>query len=718
MNWDRVIENNGKSLDPDGGESAISLKYMINRDYSSGYKTYPQGYGILLSIIYEIYFKSCGLFGDKEIRAWMMNVNEAKKEAIRKTGKYISPEMPTNLKIRTIMVGRFVSSLAIFFSIIVIAIVGWRYYGGSISGSMAAILFISSYPFLMYSQIIKYPAMQIFSFMISFYLICNVYQKRTYRYYAYCGIAIGYAISVIYYNGIALFILFYAHVLIVLENTNKDSFYKKLSAILFSKKIWTANLLCIAIFAVFNPALFLNSHKGSYKILGWAYTLTLSRRTDLLFTDKFTGTFSFMNYIASDYGTGIALIIIFSIISLIFLRRRPYIKLAGFGVLTYLLFYKLSNIHQSYLFANAIPLSMLIVAQALLIIYRYYPRRIMKIGMASFILLISIPGLSRSYFQNSINKNHIPTYYSARKFISSIDPKGAIVLTDLGGFISRKEDNNKYIMLSLYPGSTMVFSTSIRELFPVNQNFMDSKYALIGYFKSKLEVLYQIKKNNSYGDDIGAVERLIDAVENLYKILDKKADLKKSIPGKWIGMDQRNLHGYRFSGFGYREILEFIENDHRNMSYGESLKLYELNPSFKNYLLNEVSCTIRENNSSAVETATFNVGIKGLLLTSMDITDKNRGFNVVLHWKADKNIPLYTGKLFLTFHHDEYSLNYEISLKKISTGIKKRTWIKEWQPTIIVPSNKIENHRFSTVHRIEDFGSLTKGAYSIYLGGL
>ena len=266
----------------------------------------------------------------------------------------------------------------------------------------------------------------------------------------------------------------------------------------------------------------------------------------------------------------------------------------------------------------------------------------------------------------------------------------------------------------------MGFATSLRELFPVDQNFMASKYALVGSWKSKLEVLHQIRKNNSYryGEDTGTLQRLIVAVDNLYEMLDKKADLKKTFPGKWVGMDQRNLHGYRFAGFGFREIMEYFGNDHGNLSHGESLKLYEIDPAFKNYLLNELSCTISNKKLYEKEKTAFNVGIKGLLLSSMDVTKNNHGFMAILHWKTDKNIPIYAGKLFLTFHHDQFSLDYKISFKKIRTGLKKQTWVKEWKPTIIVPSNKIIYNRFSTVHRIQDFDSLTKGYYSIYLGGL
>ena len=110
-----------------------------------------------------------------------------------------------------------------------------------------------------------------------------------------------------------------------------------------------------------NPAIFADFQRGLRGILGWAYSLTLSRRGDLLLTDQFSGPFSFVQHINSDFGTPIAAIIVFSSFGAWLPKGNDHMKLAGFGLIAYLLFYSASNIHQSYLLANAVPLAILIL---------------------------------------------------------------------------------------------------------------------------------------------------------------------------------------------------------------------------------------------------------------------------------------------------------------------------------------------------------------------
>ena len=538
--------------------------------------------------------------------------------------------------------------------------------------------------------------------------------KPSIQNYLYSGLAIGYSISVIFFNGIAVFILFFAHVLIKLEQKKDNSIKKIFYSILFDKSIWLANGLCLITFVAFNPWLFSRFQYNLYKILGWAYSLILSRRTDLLITDKYTGAFSFLKYINFDFGTPITCIIVFSILSVFLFRKCKYSNIATFGAFSYILFYAASGLHQSYLVVNAIPLGILIFSQMVVKIHYPHAKKVTQFAIIVIIIVLSAPGLSRSFFQNSINRSLNSTTLSANKFLLSMFPKGSKVLTDCNTSQIRKDKKNQYLELTVFPGSSGGLATSLNELFPPSDTFLNCQYALVGKWREILKML----SSNQFNYKHKEIESLKLSIRKLYRILDENANLLKIWPGKWEGMDHRNLHGYKFHGFGFKDIKRFYSEDHYDLAYGQTLKLYELTTEFKEKLLSEMSNKIETSINYDNESSTHNVGIKGIVLKSLRIQKRDNSYRASIKWKINERIPIVIDKLYLIFHNDNYPLENKISLNKLMTGLKGKTWIQIWQPTIIIKLDHIEGDQFVTQHYINHLDSLIDGTYSIYVGGL
>ena len=66
INWDHLHLLDAKGLDPDSGSIAEALGYLYNlrENWNIGYKTYSQGYGILLAVFYKILLLASTVFGD------------------------------------------------------------------------------------------------------------------------------------------------------------------------------------------------------------------------------------------------------------------------------------------------------------------------------------------------------------------------------------------------------------------------------------------------------------------------------------------------------------------------------------------------------------------------------------------------------------------------------------------------------------------------------
>ena len=204
LNWDHLELAGGYGLDPDSQGISEALGYLYNfpENWRIGGKEYPQGYGMLLALFYGFAVPAATLAGKLPTFEIQM-VNQPYGRLLMAVANISTADG----RIFFTLVARGMSSLFGLLTVLLVYVIGRDYFHSRKVGIAASIMLLSAYPFTIFSQYAKYPTTAFFFFLLSFYLSICLIDTPSISQYLWAGLCTGFAISIIYFNGIALFIL-------------------------------------------------------------------------------------------------------------------------------------------------------------------------------------------------------------------------------------------------------------------------------------------------------------------------------------------------------------------------------------------------------------------------------------------------------------------------------------------------------------------------------
>jgi hypothetical protein len=307
INWDHLELLNGIASDPDKGsvDEALGYVHSFSDNWYKGHKENPQGYGLILALFFKIIIFFSSLF-DLLPSYEISQTTSMWYRVLPLTTVSISTE---EARIFYAISARAVSALFVFFTVLLTYIIGRNYFKSRNTGFISALLLLGFFPIILLSQFAKYPAVAIFFFLLSFYSSLVLLEKPTLKNYLLNGAIAGVAISMVYYNGVALILLSFIHVLILFSE-------KRLTFlnILFDKRYLFAISFCLLFFLIFNPRIL--AFPLEWLAMIWKRTALLwgsHPRLDPYLNLRYDGPLLLLHYIKNEFGWAYLLCMLFGI---------------------------------------------------------------------------------------------------------------------------------------------------------------------------------------------------------------------------------------------------------------------------------------------------------------------------------------------------------------------------------------------------------------------
>jgi len=479
---------------------------------------------------------------------------------------------------------RAMSSLFGWLTVMITYLIGRNFFHNRKIGFVSAILLISAYPFMLYSQINKYPAIAIFFFLLSFYVSLKLLEQSSLKYYVLNGCCAGLAISMIYYNGIAIFVLFCAHIMVV----SSEGKIRVRTALLDKRLLW-ALFACCTTFLILNPRILTHGFMLFIDIMTW-YVSAFggSGRADFdLQKCYYEGIGAFIFHIRDAVGLPLLFAILFGlIVSSVKYKEHRNVLFVFVGTF-YLLFSVIAS--EGYVVATAYPILFTLFARSVVdIIYSHTNKFSLLHQNVKHCLLIiivfgvSIHGCFKIISQNMINAQP-STALQANQWIRHHLPVNSTLIVDPRG-VKGLGDWGKIMSFSYQNGERLI-SHNVKDLLWENgTELFTAQYAVIG---SRLfSELISDKHINTYPSlkkihsTTGVGYGLKKAYQTYTDLLEKYAlCVNEFQAGRWLGENQRFTFGPPFLGIPLHELPTFFF-DPSYRTHGAPIKIYRLTPSF------------------------------------------------------------------------------------------------------------------------------------------
>ena len=605
LNWDHLELAGGYGLDPDSQGISEALGYLYNfpENWRIGGKEYPQGYGMLLALFYGFAVPAASLAGKLPTFEIQM-ANQPYGRLLMAIANISTADG----RIFFTLAARGMSSLFGLLTVFLVYVIGRDYFNSRKVGIAASIMLLSAYPFIIFSQYAKYPATATFFFLLSIYLSCRLADTPTIIRYFWTGLCAGFAISIIYFNGLALIVLLLSHK-VVLQNDQAQG--SKIAW--FDKRIGIALIAAGFGFLLTNLRVFSNGPTLILDILAWSRMFFApDRRADSIISKLHDGFPGVLFFIRDEVGLPLLAAMVVGLLgNFIHYTRRHMLFL--FVGLFYLAFSVIGKV--SYIAATGYPVLMLLFAQwcnqavnhlskTLTNLLSRPPvwRRPLKqreIGttngypvvahqtfisslvFGAVVIAVSSQGIARITAQNLINQN-ISTKLQARNWVQGNLPIDAKYIVDSLGI--QIEPIPGRVFQASFNGGARAVTHSLQDIFHANGPLVYSaEYAVTGSDFLELISENNIRKYPALERNLsftGVGFGLKDAYEEYFALLDKTAGLLKEFPkGNWVGEDHYNAFGFLFEGVPWVHAWEFLA-DASTRTHGPEIKIYKLTPEF------------------------------------------------------------------------------------------------------------------------------------------
>ena len=605
LNWDHLELASGYGLDPDsqGISEALGYLYNFQENWRIGGKEYPQGYGMLLALFYGFAVSAASLTGQLPTFEIQM-ANQPYTRLLMAVANISTADG----RIFFTLAARGMSSLFGLFTVFLVYAIGRDYFHSQKVGIAASIMLLSAYPFIIFSQYAKYPATATFFFLLSFYLSSRLADTPTIIRYFWAGLCTGFAISIIYFNGIALIVLVLSHK-VVLQNDRVQG--SKL--VWFDKRIGIALIAAGFGFLLTNLRIFSNGPSLILDIMAWSRMFFASdSRGDVMLAKLHGGVLGGLFRVWDDVGLPLLAAMVLGLLASAkaYSRQNALFLFVG---LFYLAFTVVGA--QSYIVSTSYPVLLLLSAhwcnQAVnrlskplnallpqLAVWRRpleqrgicttngYPlvahqTTIASLVFSAIIIAVSSQGIGRIAAQNLINQN-VSTKLQARNWVQGNLPIDATIIVDSMGM--QIEPIPRRVFQASFGGGARAVTHSLQDIFHANgPAVFSAEYAVTGsdfldfISESNIKRYPALEKNlSSTGVGFG----LKDAYEEYFELLDKNAVLLRELPkGNWVGEDQINNFGFLFEGVPWLHSWKFLI-DASTRTHGPEIKIYKLTPEF------------------------------------------------------------------------------------------------------------------------------------------
>ena len=605
LNWDNLELAGGYGLDPDSGGISEALGYLYNfqENWHVGFKEYQQGYGLLLAVFYGFTVSAASIVG----KLPTFEIQMANQPYSRLLMAFANISTADG-RIFFTLAARGMSSMFGLLTVLLVYIIGRDYFQSRRVGFIAALLLLSAYPFMMLSLIAKYPATATFFFLMSFYLSCRLLQNPSPALYLYSGVGIGLAISMSYFNALTLFVLLFAHAIII-KSENNLAF----AAFWFDKRLRTALLMVCVVFLLFNPRIFAHAPTMLLDIFAMGrFTLSPEWRADILLTNVHSGFSGSVLHLRDEIG----LPLLGSMLAGLIYAAADYSRRNGLFLFVGLSFVSAFSLYQaSYSISTAYPVLSLLAAHAIVSGVDKWIRsrpetnllpktgaKLSAPGMSStnietpshlrrsplgFLALalittgFSAQGVARIISQNLIN-TQLSTTALARQWILRTLPGNSKYLVDSSGI--QISDIAEHSFVASLNGGSRVITHNLRDIIHANGvDVFSAEYAVTG--SSLVEFItdenisrYPALQKNLSPSGFGF--GLKDAYAEYTSLLTENAVLLKEFPaGQWVGEEPQNAFGYQFEGIAWPRAFEFL-SDASSRTHGPAIKIYKLTPEF------------------------------------------------------------------------------------------------------------------------------------------
>lgn len=605
LSWDHLERAGGYGLDPDpqGISEALGYLYNFHENWRIGGKEYPQGYGILLALFYGTAVSAATLAG--KLPAFEIQMaNQPYGRLLMAVANISTAEG----RIFFTLVARGMSSLFGLLTVLLVYVIGRDYFHSRKVGIAASIMLLSAYPFIIFSQYSKYPTTAYFFFLLSFYLSICLIDTPSISQYFWAGLCTGFAISIIYFNGIALIILLISHT-ITFQNAHAREprlswFNKQIGIALFATGY--SFLLTNLRFLSDGPTLILD-------IMAWSRMFFASDNRGDAIIQKLHGGISGLHlFMRGEVGLPLLATMVVGILGNLihYTRRKGLFLFVGFFYLA------LSIVGQvNYIASTGFPVLMLLSAQwckqavdrgtktlsvalsRFTVSRRTLKRRdtratyenslvahqttIASLVFGAVVIAVSGPGIGRITAQNLINHT-VSTKIQARQWVQGNLPSDAKYIVDGSGI--QIEPIAGRVFQASFGGGARAVTHSLQDIFHASgPEVFSAEYAMTGSdfleFISESNVRkYPALQRNLSASGVGFGLR--EAYEEYFELLNKNAVLLKEFPkGNWVGEDHINVRGFLFEGVPWVHYWDFL-TDASTRTHGPEIKIYKLTPQF------------------------------------------------------------------------------------------------------------------------------------------
>ena len=605
LNWDHLELAGGYGLDPDSGGISEALGYLYNlqENWRIGGKEYPQGYGILLALFYGIAVNVASFAG--KLPPFEIQMRNQPYGRLLMAVAHISTE---DGRIFFTLTARGMSSLFGLLTVLLMYVIGRDYFKSRRVGFAAAIMLMSAYPFIIFSQNAKYPATAIFFFLLSTYLSSRLIATPSLGRYFWTGLCAGFAVSIIYFNGVALLVLLLAHIVIITSNNSARDI-----SLGTNKRLFIALFAAGIGFTITNPRILTDGPTLVLDVMEWARAFfATDRRADHMLSNLHGGAAGWMFRIRDDVGLPLlaAMVIGLWVSAKTYSRENALFVFVG---LFYLAFSVVGA--QSYIVATAYPVLLLLFAhwciqsltratEAVAALQMQFPvwcrlgNRLLSHASANYspaahrkilvtvvygaiVVGISSQGATRITAQNMINQT-VSTKLIARQWVQSNLPIEAKYIVDSSG-IQIDQIDGRVFHASFVGGSRAVTHSFQDILHASGAEVFSAEYAVTGSDFLEFISDVNVKKYPALERNLspaGVGYGLVDAYKEYFHLLHKHAVLVQHFPkGNWVGEDQINNFGFLFFGVPWAKLWVFL-SDSNVRTQGPSIKIYKLTPEF------------------------------------------------------------------------------------------------------------------------------------------
>jgi hypothetical protein len=578
LNWDHVDLVGGVGSDLDSGaiDEALGYVHDLGFHWNVGYREYPQGYGFVLAGCYAIVMSLASLMG-------MLPFYEfSTSSGLGIYGWFPFPSVTISTeeaRFFFVITARAVSALFGFLSVLLTYFIGRNYFQSRYIGFVSALLLLSVYPFIIASQNAKYPAVANFFFLLSFHFSLKLLEKPSRKYYIINGVVAGAAVSMIYFNGIALFVLFLVHGSILAQNGTL-----RIKNLFFNRYWLLAFMWCCLTFLVLNPRIFIHGLELLVQVVIWSTAFGSQGRADLFLYKRYEGPFAFLFYINDDVGLLLLLCMLAGIgLGLLRLKDRklwPFLFVSVF----YIFFPNFAQ--QAYIYATAFPIAMLLFTKCFTDFMGLGKNNFWSAIHIVFVLVLSViclTGYLRNMAQNKINAQ-IPNAIRAREWIDQHIPPQSRLLIDVADLIKIKDKNSKIYGLD-YVGGERVMTHNLKDLLWRNGlGLFDTEYAVLGSDMFSEVVNDETLANTPILRQVLAPDGVAYGFKETYDrftdLVNQHAVLLHTFPkGRWMGDVQRKISYPPFGGIPLGERYDFFMNTD-SFARGSEIRVYKLTPQF------------------------------------------------------------------------------------------------------------------------------------------